>query len=68
MLCICVCFSTIQFVSFLSETKADRLCKETDVQMDYVEDGLATGGSHLSHIAAKPDSYIAQILKYSKDE
>ena len=40
--CMYVCFSIIQFLSFLSGTKADGLANETDVQMDAVADGLAT--------------------------
>ena len=42
-ICACyICFSIIQFVSFLSETKTDGLVNETDAQMDAVADRLAT--------------------------
>ena len=35
-----VCFSIVQFLSFLSGTKADRLSNETEVQMDASTDIL----------------------------
>ena len=40
--CMYVCFSIIQFISFLSGTKAGRLANKTDIQMDAVVDRLAT--------------------------
>ena len=40
--CMYVCFSIIQFLSFLSGTKADETANETNVQLDVVADLLAT--------------------------
>ena len=40
--CMYICFSIIQFISFLSGTKADRFANKTDIQMDAVADRLAT--------------------------
>ena len=40
--CMYVSLSIIQFLFFLSGTKADRLANETAVQMDAVADGHAT--------------------------
>ena len=39
MLCVYV---SLQLCTFLSETKADRLANDSDIQMDAVADGLAT--------------------------